>query len=100
FLLRSAGRRSYEYDTSGRLVRAIRRTLSGQRRIWAFRWNGLNRLAEVTTPDGQRWRYAYDPFGRRISKQRLDENEFLLEETIFVWDGTDLAEQHHTTTDG
>ncbi len=28
-------------------------------------------MAGVTTPDGTTWRYRYDPFGRRIAKQRL-----------------------------
>jgi RHS repeat-associated protein len=96
FLLRGAGRSSYEYDSLGRLVREVRRTLSGQRRIWTYSWNGRNQLADATTPDGQRWRYVYDPLGRRVAKQRLDEAGAVADEVTFSWDGTQLAEQQHS----
>jgi RHS repeat-associated protein len=97
FLLRSAGRSSYEYDTLGRLVRETRRTLSGQRRIWGYTWNGRNQLAGVSTPDGQQWRYVYDPLGRRVAKQRVDEAGSVLDEVTFSWDGASLAEQWQTS---
>lgn len=50
-----------------------------------------DRLASVATPDGTVWRYAYDPLGRRISKQSP------LETVHFTWDGATLCEQ--TTED-
>ena len=95
FLLRGAGRSSYEYDAQGRLVREVRRTLSGQRRIWTYQWDGRSQLTGATTPDGQRWRYVYDPLGRRVAKARLDEAGAVAEEVTFSWDGTQLVEQHH-----
>ncbi|MQY15647.1 hypothetical protein SRB5_58350 [Streptomyces sp. RB5] len=55
-----------------------------------------NALTDVTTPDGTHWRYAYDPLGRRTSKQRLSPDNSIAEETTFTWDGTLLCEQ--TTT--
>jgi RHS repeat-associated protein len=92
-LLRSAGRTNFEYDDQGRLVRSVRRTLSGRRKTWTFSWNTLGQLTVVTTPDGHEWRYRYDPLGRRIGKRRMDQSGALLAETRFVWEGSRLAEQ-------
>ena len=47
----------------------------------------------MTTPDGTGWRYRYDPFGRRIAKQRLGPDGAVVEQTDFTWDGPVLAEQ-------
>lgn len=99
-LLHSAGRTHYEYDDAGQLVRVLRRTLSGQRQSWTYSWNSLGQLVETQTPDGSRWRYVYDPLGRRRSKQRLDNAGELLEETRFDWDETRLAEQTTSTPHG
>lgn len=92
-LLRGAGRDSYIYDDAGRLVRHVRRTLSGQQRVWSYTWNGHHQLVGATTPDGATWRYRYDPFGRRVAKQRVDSRGTVLAETTFSWDGAELAEQ-------
>lgn len=96
---RSAGRVGYEYDAQGRLVRVVRRTLSGQRHVWAYTWNAHNRLVEVVTPEGHVWHYGYDPLGRRIAKRRLDRTGAVLAEIRFVWDGTELVEQRSTEGD-
>jgi RHS repeat-associated protein len=57
-----------------------------------------DRLVAVTTPDGQHWRYHYDPLGRRITKQRLRaDGHTVAEQVNFTWDGAVLAEQTHTT---
>nr|WP_206279843.1 RHS repeat-associated core domain-containing protein [Streptomyces luteoverticillatus] len=50
----------------------------------------------MTTPDGTRWRYLYDPLGRRIAKQCLDASGAVTEQVDFTWDGPTLTEQ--TTT--
>lgn len=94
-LLRDSGRDSYEYDGQGRLVRRIRRTLSGKRTEWLFGWDALDRLVSVVTPDGDAWRYAYDPLGRRVAKYREAAGGEVLEEIRFAWDGTRLAEETH-----
>lgn len=48
----------------------------------------------MTTPDGTRWRYLYDPIGRRISKHRLAADGKTVTENIsFTWDGSNLCEQ-------
>ncbi|HEU5331419.1 MAG TPA: DUF6531 domain-containing protein [Actinocrinis sp.] len=98
-LLRRAGRTSYEYDEQGRLVRSVRRTLSGRRLEWTYAWNGFGRLVAATTPDAQRWEYRYDPLGRRIGKRRVGEDGAVAAETLFSWEGTRLAEQRQLGAD-
>ncbi|MEZ0108645.1 RHS repeat-associated protein [Catenulispora sp. EB89] len=100
-LVRSAGRRSYEYDERGRVTLVRTRTLSGQRRERRYEWDAEDRLARVTLPDGTVWAYRYDPLGRRIAKQRLGaDGRTVAEEVRFAWDDTQLAEQSSTGTDG
>jgi RHS repeat-associated protein len=93
--LRRAGRTSYTYDAAGRLTSRTVRTLSGGRRVWTYRYNALDQMIEAVTPDAVRWRYRYDPLGRRVAKQRLGEDGEVAEEFRFAWDGTTLAEQEH-----
>ncbi|MDQ0994023.1 RHS repeat-associated core domain-containing protein [Streptomyces sp. V3I7] len=59
-------------------------------------WNAEDRLTEVKVPDGTRWRYAYDPIGRRVAKHHLAADG-TTETTDFAWDGTRLAERSDTT---
>jgi RHS repeat-associated protein len=100
-LVRSAGRRHYSYDGQGRLVRHELRLLNGQRRTWTYSWDAEDRLTAIVTPDGIHWRYLYDPFGRRIAKERSDAAGEVLERADFAWDGTRVAEEssgeQHTT---
>ncbi|QRX96451.1 MULTISPECIES: RHS repeat-associated core domain-containing protein [Streptomyces] len=92
--LTTAGRVRYEYDAAGRTtLRQITR-LSKKPATWHYTWDAEDRLTHVTAPDGARWRYVYDPFGRRISKERLAADGSTAEErTYFTWDGSNLAEQ-------
>ncbi|MFI2027089.1 putative T7SS-secreted protein [Streptomyces buecherae] len=93
-LIRHAGRTTYEHDAQGRLTRRTRRLLNGQRRTWTYMWDSEDHLTTAVTPDGTRWRYTYDPLGRRATKQRLGgDGEEVVEEIRFSWDGTRLAEQ-------
>ncbi|GIM77861.1 hypothetical protein Aau02nite_78020 [Amorphoplanes auranticolor] len=118
--------RRFDYDTTGRLT-AVQDVVQGDRKVheeqpgdvryaydalgrpvtrsdaagdWQLEWDHLDRLAGVTTPTGDRWRYRYDAFGRRIAKQRLGAKNAVLEETVFVWSGNLLVEQHHRTRAG
>ncbi|MFC5149049.1 DUF6531 domain-containing protein [Streptomyces aureoversilis] len=97
-LIRRAGRTVYEHDAQGRLTRKTRKLLNGQTRTWTYTWDAEDRLREAATPEGERWQYAYDPLGRRISKCRVLADAESAEETLFSWDGTRLAEQ--STADG
>ncbi|MEV4559834.1 RHS repeat-associated core domain-containing protein, partial [Kitasatospora sp. NPDC049285] len=93
-LLTAAGKVRYEHDAAGRVTLRQRTRLSKKPDTWRYTWDAEDRLTEVTTPDGARWRYLYDPFGRRTAKQRLDaDGATVLEQTDFTWDGHTLAEQ-------
>ncbi|MFD5629509.1 RHS repeat-associated core domain-containing protein [Streptomyces sp. NPDC127072] len=95
--LTRAGSVRYEYDSAGRIVARRKTRLSRRPDVWRYEWDAEDRLTAVTTPDGTRWRYLYDPFGRRTAKQRLAaDGTTVVEETLFTWDGPNLAEQ--TTT--
>ncbi|MDT0455985.1 RHS repeat-associated core domain-containing protein [Streptomyces sp. DSM 41527] len=93
-LVQRAGRDTYEYDAQGRVIRRTRKLLNGQARIWTYCWSADDRLTDLTTPDGGRWHYQYDPLGRRTAKQRLAADGLtILGQTVFTWDGTSLVEQ-------
>ncbi|MDG4858324.1 DUF6531 domain-containing protein [Streptomyces sp. T-3] len=93
--IRSAGGVRYEHDAAGRVTLRQKPRLSRKPDTWRYSWDAEDRLASVLTPDGVTWRYQYDPFGRRISKQRLasDGSEAVVEQVDFTWDGTTLCEQ-------
>ncbi|WP_369365098.1 DUF6531 domain-containing protein [Streptomyces sp. CG4] len=97
--LTRAGGVHYEHDAQGRVVVRRKTRLSRKPDIWRYEWDSEDRLTAVTTPDGSRWRYIYDPLGRRTAKLRLDaDGETVLERTAFSWDGNILCEQ--TTEQG
>ncbi|MFF5479374.1 putative T7SS-secreted protein [Streptomyces sp. NPDC012935] len=95
-LLRRSGRTRYTYDGQGRLVERTRKLLSGQTKRWTYCWNAEDRLTEVNLPDDTRWRYAYDPVGRRVAKYHLA-SDGTRAATDFAWDGTRLAERTEAT---
>ncbi|MEU1481624.1 putative T7SS-secreted protein [Streptomyces sp. NPDC005760] len=89
-----AGAVRYEHDEAGRITLRQKTRLSRKPDTWRYEWDAEDRLTAVTTPDGTRWRYRYDPLGRRIAKQRLaPDGESVLEQVDFTWDGTTLCEQ-------
>ncbi|QFZ73772.1 type IV secretion protein Rhs [Streptomyces fagopyri] len=89
-----AGDVRFEYDALGRVTLRQKTRLSRKPDTWRYEWDTENRLTSVTTPDGTRWRYRYDPLGRRTAKQRLAaDGASVAEETRFTWDGLTLCEQ-------
>jgi RHS repeat-associated protein len=89
-----AGGTRFEHDALGRVTLRQKTRLSRKPDTWRYTWDTENRLTAVTTPDGTRWRYSYDPLGRRTAKQRLaPDGESVVEETRFTWDGLTLCEQ-------
>ncbi|MFJ3907717.1 putative T7SS-secreted protein [Streptomyces vinaceus] len=89
-----AGGVRFEHDALGRIVLRQKTRLSRKPDAWRYVWDTENRLTSVTTPDGTRWKYRYDPLGRRSAKQRLaPDGENVLEEIRFTWDGLVLCEQ-------
>jgi len=95
-----AGNLRYRYDAAGRVVARTRTRISRKPETWRYEWDADDRLVAVAAPDGTRWRYRYDPLGRRVAKQHLDASSAVLAETRFSWDGAVLAEQAVVTADG
>lgn len=94
-----AGNVRYEHDALGRIVLRQKTRLSRKPDTWRYEWDAEDRLTSVVTPDGTRWRYTYDPLGRRSGKFRLaQDGETVVEQVAFVWDGTTLCEQTSTST--
>lgn len=92
--LTTAGNVRYTYDRQGRVVTKVRYEAGGTTLRWHYTWNAEDRLVEVGTPDGSRWRYLYDALGRRIAKHKLaPDGSTVVERTEFIWDGVRLAEQ-------
>ncbi|MBP2050697.1 RHS repeat-associated protein [Streptomyces griseochromogenes] len=95
-----AGNVRYEHDALGRITLRQKTRLSRKPDTWRYEWDAEDRLTSVTTPDGTRWRYTYDPLGRRTAKFRLTEDgESVIERVDFTWDGTTLCEQTTTSPD-
>jgi RHS repeat-associated protein len=99
-LVTRAGNVRYRHDRQGRVVQRQVARISRKPDVWHYRWDASDRLTAVTTPDGTGWQYRYDPFGRRIAKQRLGPDGAVVEQTDFTWDGPVLAEQSSTMVAG
>ncbi|BBC33294.1 hypothetical protein SGFS_045880 [Streptomyces graminofaciens] len=94
-----AGNVRYEHDALGRITLRQKTRLSRKPDTWRYEWDAEDRLTSVTTPDGTRWRYTYDPLGRRTAKLRLSgDGETVVERVDFTWDDTTLCEQTTTST--
>lgn len=87
--LHRVGDTEHTYDEAGRLVRKTVRRNGFRPQSWSYRWDSLDRLAEVRTPEGQIWRYSYDPLGRRVRKY----NPATRESVHFTWDGDVLLRE-------
>lgn len=92
--INGAGDVRYEHDAQGRIILRQKRRLSRKPETWRYAWNAEDRLISVHTPDGAKWRYLYDPLGRRVAKQHLAEGGItILEQISFTWDDGNLCEQ-------
>ena len=64
------GEVAYEYDAAGNLIVKVDASLAEPLRTTRYAYDGYNRLVEVRNgADEVVSRYAYDPFGYRISKE-------------------------------
>ncbi|MGR2993785.1 RHS repeat-associated core domain-containing protein [Vibrio vulnificus] len=61
-----------------------------------FVWNGDDRLTHIELPDGGRYRYRYDPLGRRVAKECLSTQRI----TEYLWDGANIVQHSQKTADG
>ncbi|CBJ80438.1 Complete genome; segment 11/17 [Xenorhabdus bovienii SS-2004] len=65
----------YRYDDNGRLVEKTEQRDGFRPQIWRYRWDTQNQLTHVETPDGSRWHYRYDAFGRRVRKLKVHDGK-------------------------
>ncbi|KGM25692.1 hypothetical protein KS18_25110, partial [Photorhabdus luminescens] len=61
---------AYRYDENGRRTEKTEQRRGYRPRTWRYRWDAHDRLTGFISPEGVRWRYGYDAFGRRISKRK------------------------------
>ncbi|WP_211006624.1 RHS repeat-associated core domain-containing protein, partial [Pectobacterium versatile] len=96
------GHTLYRYDDCGRLAMK-RETRPGFRpKETYFDWDVQDRLVRVSLPDGARWRYRYDAFGRRINKVREGQlpSAQAVARVAYRWDGDQLIGQQQYYADG
>jgi RHS repeat-associated protein len=99
-LIQQAGRVRFAHDSAGRMIWRGAGDAAGDVG-WSYRWSAEDRLVEVRTPGGDRWRCRYDAFGRRVCKQRWSpDGDRLVEQIEFSWFGDQLVEQVHHMPDG
>ncbi|MFS6939004.1 hypothetical protein ACDX33_11060, partial [Neisseria animaloris] len=62
----------YTYDALGNMI--YRQLPNGESQLFQYDTENQLVLAEIKKNSGesQTWEYAYDPFGRRLSKERTD----------------------------
>ena len=96
------GPNQHRYDKCGRLSEKVVSRPGFRPQTTQFEWDGFDRLQRVILPDGSRWRYRYDPFGRRIGKEREGQVSQLTAITSvhYRWDGDQLVQQQSYRADG
>ncbi|SIP72321.1 conserved hypothetical protein [Xenorhabdus innexi] len=65
----------YAYDDNGRLVEKTEQRDGFRPQVWRYRWDTQNQLTHCETPDGSRWHYRYDAFGRRTRKLKVHDGK-------------------------
>ncbi|MGY0497400.1 RHS repeat-associated core domain-containing protein [Nocardia sp. FBN12] len=91
-LLVKDGRNHYYYDPAGRLIRKVTTRISRKPAVWHYRYNAFDQLCDVYTPNCEWWKYTYDAFGRRTSKQ-LIVDESAIKRIDHIWDDASLIEE-------
>lgn len=87
----------WKYDINGRLVEKVVDKGGYRPLLWRYRWDARNQLTGLETPEGERWEYKYDPFGRRISKRCTNRDKPGMD---FHWNGDQLTEEIPVSQDG
>uniref|UniRef100_UPI0034DFE683 RHS repeat domain-containing protein n=1 Tax=Photorhabdus africana TaxID=3097554 RepID=UPI0034DFE683 len=97
---------TYHYDENGRRTEKTEQRRGYRPRTWRYRWDAQDRLTGFISPEGVRWRYCYDAFGRRISKrQETDAAGPPVKPTAiigydYLWSGEQLIEETPVYADG
>ncbi|QIQ21809.1 RHS repeat-associated core domain-containing protein [Zophobihabitans entericus] len=93
---------TYHYDELGNLIK--REKPNGETLYLAYDNENQLSLSHIVKPNHtETWGYAYDAFGRRISKHITDKlalknNE--QQQIRFVWDGAKLQQEQHKQNNG
>lgn len=88
------GNITYRYDKRGRVIqKLIEKKGDYHPEIWRYIWDDFDLLRELTTPNGESYKYLYDAIGRRIKKERMNDNSH---KTKYLWQGATLIEEWHT----
>ena len=87
----------YTYDALGNLI--YRQLPDGENQYYQYDLENQLVRAEIKKPAGNTeiWTYAYDPFGRRLSKERQDKLAWTSTDpkrTHFVWEGSRLLQEY------
>ena len=88
---------TWKYDINGRLVEKAVDKGGYRPLLWRYRWDARSQLTGLETPEGERWEYKYDPFGRRISKRCTNRDKPRMD---FHWNGDQLTEEIPVSQDG
>ncbi len=89
------------HDACGRVIQRRVERNGFRPQEWDYQWDALGRLAACETPEGVRWLYGHDPFGRRLWKRkaaaRYGETEI---GRAYGWDGDLPVEDAPIRPDG
>jgi len=92
--VQSVGNTSYRRDARGRVIQKTIQRPGFRPQSWGFQWDDFDHLVATETPEGGRWRYRYDAFGRRVEKRCLTPvPEGRLQGVAYLWQGATLAEE-------
>ena len=95
--LTGAGPYQYSYDPCGRLILRTEYRKGFRPRQWRYQWDEFDHLREVLTPEGEHWRYRYDAFGRRISKECVEGGRRHRPRRVdYLWQGSRVIEAWRT----
>ncbi len=95
------GRFTYRYDECGRVIEKTEHKDGYRPQTTRFIWDEHDQLIRVELPNQERWRYRYDPFGRRISKECEQNKRLIAPYNLHPrWDGDNLVQQQKVYADG
>ncbi|MBS9781626.1 MAG: HNH endonuclease [Gammaproteobacteria bacterium] len=77
---------AFMYDECGRLQEKTERKNGFRPQQTIYHWDDYDQLSGVSLPNGERWQYEYDPFGRRIGKHKVNSEE----QHSYDWEGDNL----------
>ncbi|GAA1483184.1 hypothetical protein GCM10009624_36250 [Gordonia sinesedis] len=95
-LVTRVGRDRFVYDAAGQMIERHHHRLSRKPEITRFTYTSRGQIRTVEAPDGTRWRYGYDAFGRRVWKTHTTADGDVVDTVVFGWDGDDLVCQTNT----